>query len=103
MVNTDVVEMVSIENTENLSMPRVVSKKKTLEFESIITFGKYQGQTVRDVFDENFRYIKWIDDNLRKTHILSNEVKEELYATIANQPDTEDWDDQQRAWGEEGD
>lgn len=61
-----------------------------LELDSVLTFGRYEGETVEWIMQENPRFLKWLDESL-KTHRLSDSVKELLNDTIANIPDTEEY------------
>ena len=39
------------------------SIKKELQPEDIITFGKYKGQTLKDIYEKDVQYLKWLSDN----------------------------------------
>lgn len=62
-----------------------------LELDSILTFGRYKGETVEWIMQENPHFLKWLDESL-KTHRLADSVKDLLYGTIlANIPDIEEY------------
>ena len=57
------------------------------EDDDIIHFGQYKGQTFQGIYDYDFSYIKWLDENTKsdsikrklEEHIVRDEVKEKLW------------------------
>ena len=48
-------------------MVRVVGALKLRKKKDVIDFGKYKGQTVKHVFDNNPRYLSWMVNNTNRT------------------------------------
>lgn len=50
--------------------------ESSMDFDSKLTFGKYSGKTVDDVFKKDPQYLLWAISSTRKLHLsLENKVK----------------------------
>lgn len=67
-------------NTEKYNYPLkdVLEKQKILKYDSVLTFGKYKGKTVKEISEENANYLLWIDNEIIKDYQLDNDIKEEI-------------------------
>jgi len=51
--------------------------------DSIVTFGKYKGSSIEDIFETDPYYIVWVYDNVLTQDVISDELYEDAIDTIA--------------------
>lgn len=69
----------------NFPLGNIVEKQKILNYDSVLSFGKYRGKNVKEISEENASYLLWIDEQKIKDYRLADEIKEELKALAETQ------------------
>lgn len=58
------------EENETVSKTETVKKNQNINADNyIISFGKYRGKTLAEIFDENSDYVKWLSENANNDDI----------------------------------
>lgn len=58
------------EENETVSKTEIVKKNQNINADNyVISFGKYRGKTLAEIFDENSDYVKWLSENANNDDI----------------------------------
>ena len=68
-----------------MSIANIDNKK--MNFDTVLNFGKYKGETIEEVYEKDASYLQWCLENIERFNLSDKET-----ALIEEKAEMEEWD-----------